>query len=97
MSAGATVPAGGGGSRRKGITGVDGSMKRLLVNFSQAVFLAQPPPRDIHKFAEEHFTRSWNRAKVNMPSIGTEVVQFKSLCRQQRLDFVLTAAATRCP
>ena len=48
-------------------------MKRLLVNFSEAVFLAQPPPRDIHKFAEEYFTRLWNRAKINMPSIGTEV------------------------
>ena len=44
-------------SSKNGLTGVDGQLKRLLVKFSEAVFLAQPPPKDIHKFAEEYFTK----------------------------------------
>jgi len=56
------------------LTGVDNAMRRLLVRFSEALFLEQPPPKDIYKFAEEYFSKAWNQAKLNMPPIGTNVM-----------------------
>jgi hypothetical protein len=72
------------GTSEKGLTGADAALKRLLVQFSEAAFLEQPPPRDIHDFAEAYFTRAWNRVKLNAPPVGTTVIVVDPLEKHPR-------------